>query len=189
VLARYFDRGRLHPLSLESRVQMLHVPFRGAAEAPQSVLGNNTTSLWDTSGANAGAIKAGTLKALAVSSPERVAALPDVPTLREAGFPGSVSTNWFVLAAPAGPDPAIGARLNEVVQVPEARHNHQGTAGAHRRRLARQPDPGRDRRLRGAGSGTLGTGGARGRCAAELTLRSAARRVHPAAMRSPRPTA
>ncbi|WP_270936759.1 Bug family tripartite tricarboxylate transporter substrate binding protein [Falsiroseomonas oryzae] len=102
--------------SLEARVQMLHVPFRGAAEAQQSVLGGNTTSLWDTSGANAGAIRAGNLKALAVSSPERVAALPSVPTLREAGFPGSVSTNWFVLAAPAGLDPAIGARLNTEIQ-------------------------------------------------------------------------
>jgi tripartite-type tricarboxylate transporter receptor subunit TctC len=102
--------------SLEARVRMLHVPFRGAAEAQQSVLGGNTTSLWDTSGANAGAIRAGTLKALAVSSPERVAALPEVPTLKEAGFPGSVSTNWFVLAGPAGLDPAIGARLNAEIQ-------------------------------------------------------------------------
>jgi tripartite-type tricarboxylate transporter receptor subunit TctC len=101
---------------LEARVRMLHVPFRGAAEAQQSVLGGNTTSLWDTSGANAGAIRAGQLKALAVSSPERVAALPDVPTLRESGFPGAVSTNWFVLAGPAGLDPAIGARLNEAIQ-------------------------------------------------------------------------
>jgi tripartite-type tricarboxylate transporter receptor subunit TctC len=102
--------------SLEAGVRMLHVPFRGAAEAQQSVLGGNSTSLWDTSGANAGAVRAGTLKALAVSSPERVAALPEVPTLRESGFPGAVSTNWFVLAGPAGLDPAIGARLNEVIQ-------------------------------------------------------------------------
>jgi tripartite-type tricarboxylate transporter receptor subunit TctC len=102
--------------SLEAGVRMLHVPFRGAAEAQQSVLGGNSTSLWDTSGANAGAVRAGTLKALAVSSPERVAALPDVPTLRESGFAGAVSTNWFVLAAPAGLDPAIGARLNDAIQ-------------------------------------------------------------------------
>ncbi len=101
---------------LEAGVQMLHVPFRGAAEAQQSVLGGNTTSLWDTSGANAGAIRGGSLKALGVSSAERVSALPDVPTLVQAGFPGSVSTNWFLMAAPAGLDPAIAARLNTELQ-------------------------------------------------------------------------
>jgi tripartite-type tricarboxylate transporter receptor subunit TctC len=101
---------------LETAAQMLHIPFRGAAEAQQSVLSGNTTSLWDTSGANAGAIRGGTLRGLAVSSAERVAALPQVPTLKELGWPGVVSTNWFVLGAPAGLDPAIGARLAEVVQ-------------------------------------------------------------------------
>ncbi|MDP3416309.1 tripartite tricarboxylate transporter substrate binding protein [Falsiroseomonas sp.] len=102
--------------AMEAGVQMLHVPFRGAAEAQQNVLGGNTTSLWDTSGANAPAIRAGTLKALAVSSPERVSALPEVPTLVQGGFPGSVSTNWFVMAAPAGLDPAIAAKLNTELQ-------------------------------------------------------------------------
>jgi tripartite-type tricarboxylate transporter receptor subunit TctC len=102
--------------SLEAGVQMLHVPFRGAPEAQQAVLGNNILSLWDTSGAHAGAIRAGSLRGLAVSSPRRVAALPEVPTLIEAGYPRCVSTNWFVLAAPAGLDPAIGARLNEAIQ-------------------------------------------------------------------------
>lgn len=102
--------------SLEAGVQLLHVPFRGAPEAQQAVLGGSTLSLWDTSGANAGAIRAGSLRALAVSSPRRVSALPDVPTLIEAGYPRAVSTNWFVLAGPAGLDPAIGARLNEAIQ-------------------------------------------------------------------------
>jgi tripartite-type tricarboxylate transporter receptor subunit TctC len=101
---------------MEAGVQMLHVPFRGAAEAQQNVLGGNTTSLWDTSGANAGAIKAGTMKGLAVSSASRITAMPEVPTLVESGFPGSSSTNWFVLAAPAGLDPAIATRINATVQ-------------------------------------------------------------------------
>jgi tripartite-type tricarboxylate transporter receptor subunit TctC len=97
--------------SLEANVKLLHVPFRGAAAAQQAVLSGDTTSLWDTSGANAGMIRSGQLRGLAVSSAERVSALPDVPTLREQGFPGSVATNWFVLAAPAGLDPAIATRL------------------------------------------------------------------------------
>jgi tripartite-type tricarboxylate transporter receptor subunit TctC len=102
--------------SLEAGVQMLHAPFRGAPEAQQAVLGGTTDALWDTVAANAAATRAGSLRGLAVSSPRRVAALPDVPTLVEQGFPNAVSTNWFVLAAPAGLDPAIGARINEAIQ-------------------------------------------------------------------------
>lgn len=100
---------------MEARAQMLHVPFRGAADAQQAVLGGNTTSLWDTSGANAAAIRSGMLRGLAVSSAQRVSALPDVPSVTELGFPGVVSTNWFVLAAPAGLDPAIATRLRAAV--------------------------------------------------------------------------
>ncbi len=96
---------------LETGVRLLHVPFRGAPEAQQAVLSGDTTSLWDTSGANAGVIRAGQMRGLAVSSAERVSALPDVPTLKESGFPGVVATNWFALAAPAGLDPGIVARL------------------------------------------------------------------------------
>jgi tripartite-type tricarboxylate transporter receptor subunit TctC len=51
------------------------------------------------------------MRGLAVSSAERVSALPEVPTLKEIGFPGVVATNWFALAAPAGLDPGIVARL------------------------------------------------------------------------------
>ena len=97
---------------LETGTRLLHVPFRGAPEAQQAVLSGDTTSLWDTSGANAGVIRAGQMRGLAVSSAERVPALPDVPSLRESGFPGVVATNWFALAAPAGLDPEIVARLN-----------------------------------------------------------------------------
>jgi tripartite-type tricarboxylate transporter receptor subunit TctC len=102
--------------SMQADVKLLHVPFRGAADAQRAVLSGDTVSLWDTSGANAAAIRGGSLRGLAVSSAERVAALPEVPTLKEQGFPDAVATNWFVLAAPAGLDPAIGARLNTEIQ-------------------------------------------------------------------------
>jgi tripartite-type tricarboxylate transporter receptor subunit TctC len=101
---------------METGTKLLHVPFRGAGEAQQAVLSGQTTSLWDTSGANAAAIRAGTLRGLAVSSAERIAALPEVPTVRELGLPGVVSTNWFVLCGPAGLDGGIAARLAEAVQ-------------------------------------------------------------------------
>lgn len=101
---------------MEAGAQLLHAPFRGAPEAQQAVLGGSTTSLWDTSGANAAAIRAGSLRGLAVSSPARMPALPDVPTAVEAGFPGVVTANWFVLAAPAGLDAGISTRMGAAVQ-------------------------------------------------------------------------
>lgn len=101
---------------MEAGVQMLHVPFRGAAEAQQAVLSGNTESLWDTVGANAAAIRSGGLRGLGISAEGRIAAVPGVPTLVEQGFPRVVAINWFLLAAPAGLDPEIAARLRVVVQ-------------------------------------------------------------------------
>jgi tripartite-type tricarboxylate transporter receptor subunit TctC len=72
----------------------------------------------------------GLLRGIAVSSPQRAAGLAEVPTLAELGWPKAVSTNWFVLAGPAGLDPAIAARLNEAVQAalaePAARERLEG---------------------------------------------------------------
>lgn len=114
---------------MEAGAKLLHAPFRGAPEAQQAVLGGSTTSLWDTVGANVAAIRAGNMRGLAVSSATRASALPDVPTAIEAGFPNVVSTNWFLLAAPAGTDPAIIARMDEAVQTiladPTIRERHE----------------------------------------------------------------
>jgi len=101
---------------MEARAQLLHAPFRGAPEAQQAVLGGTTTSLWDTASGNAAATRAGNLRGLCVSSPERAVALPDVPTAREAGFPGVVSLNWFLLCGPAGLPAPIAERLASAVQ-------------------------------------------------------------------------
>lgn len=100
---------------MQADARMTHVPFRGAPETQAAVLGNTTMSLWDTAAANVSAIRAGTLRGLAVSSSTRVAALPDVPTAAEAGFANVVSLNWFMLAAPAGLSPAIAERLHAAV--------------------------------------------------------------------------
>jgi tripartite-type tricarboxylate transporter receptor subunit TctC len=101
---------------MSAGAQLLHAPFRGAPEAQQAVLGGTTTSLWDTASANAAAIRAGNMRGLCVSSPERASALPDVPTAGEAGFPNVVSLNWFMLAAPAGLPAPIVERLADAVR-------------------------------------------------------------------------
>jgi tripartite-type tricarboxylate transporter receptor subunit TctC len=100
---------------MESGAQLLHAPFRGAPEAQTAVLSGSTSSLWDTAAANVAAIRAGNLRGLCVSSAQRAAILPDVPTAREAGFSNVVSLNWFLLCAPAGTPAPIVERLSTAV--------------------------------------------------------------------------
>ncbi|MDB5378487.1 MAG: tripartite tricarboxylate transporter substrate binding protein [Rubritepida sp.] len=100
---------------MESGTQLLHAPFRGAPEAQTAVLSGSTTSLWDTAAANVAAIRAGNLRGLCVSSAQRAAILPEVPTAREAGFSNVVSLNWFLLCAPAGTPAPIVERLSTAV--------------------------------------------------------------------------
>jgi len=106
--------------SQQARVEMLHVPFRGASEAEQAVLGGNVTSIWNTMGAHVGGVRGGTLRGLAVTAERRMAALPDVPTVAEAGFPGAVASNWFLLAGPAGLPAEIVARLRTAIATASA---------------------------------------------------------------------
>jgi len=95
----------------EAGVELLHVPFRGAADAETAIAGGNTTSLWNTVGAHTGGVTGGTLRGLAVTSQGRLGSVPNVPSIIEAGFPGSVASNWFLLAGPAGLPAEIVTRL------------------------------------------------------------------------------
>ncbi len=95
----------------EAGVELLHVPFRGAADAEQAILGNSTTSLWNTVGAHTGGLQGGSIRGLAVTSETRLPSVPDVPSIVETGFPGSIASNWFLLAGPAGLSPEIVGRL------------------------------------------------------------------------------
>lgn len=117
---------------MQADARMVHVPFRGAPEAQAAVLGSTTISLWDTAAANVAAVRAGTLRGLAVSSATRAAILPDVPTAREAGFPDVVSLNWFMLSAPAGLSPAIAERLhaavNSILEEPDIKQRMDAAA-------------------------------------------------------------
>lgn len=100
----------------EAGTKFRHVPYKGAPEAQQGVISGEVTSLWDTIGAHAAQIKAGGLRALAVTGPERLALFPQIPTLKDLGFPKAVATNWFLLAGPAGLSADIAAKINDVCQ-------------------------------------------------------------------------
>jgi tripartite-type tricarboxylate transporter receptor subunit TctC len=84
---------------------MLHFPYRGSGPALLDLIGGNTDLMFDNLPSSMPQIKAGRLKAIAVTSRSRSTALPDVPTIAEAGGPalkGFEASSWFGLLAPAG---------------------------------------------------------------------------------------
>lgn len=89
-----------------------HIPYRGAGPAVQDLLGNQVDLFITTPASVVAQIKGGKLKALAVTSPARLAALPQVPTAVEAGLKGFALDSWFALYAPAGTPPEIVNTLN-----------------------------------------------------------------------------
>ena len=93
-------------------VKLVEVPYRGSGPAALDVLsGQVPLGVVDLPSALQH-IKAGTLTAFAVTSPQRLPMLPDVPTVSEAGLSGYDSTGWFGVVAPAGTPPEVVARLN-----------------------------------------------------------------------------
>jgi tripartite-type tricarboxylate transporter receptor subunit TctC len=94
-------------------MRLTQVPYRGSAPALQDVVANNVPMLIDPLVTSLPLVRAGRLRALAVTTPERSALAPEVPTVAEAsGIPGFDLTGWLGLLAPAGTPPGIVARCN-----------------------------------------------------------------------------
>jgi len=99
-------------------LDITHVPYKGVPPAIADVIGGQVTMMFASSTIVAPQIRAGKLKALAVTGLKRLPAFPDVPTMAEAGLPGFEATTWTGLMAPAGTPTAIVERLHrEVVAV------------------------------------------------------------------------
>jgi tripartite-type tricarboxylate transporter receptor subunit TctC len=81
---------------------LLHVPYKGGGPAMTDLMGGQIPILFSSLGPAVGAVKSGKIRALAVTSPQRSAAFPDVPTMDEAGLKGFDSTAWYGLLGPAG---------------------------------------------------------------------------------------
>jgi tripartite-type tricarboxylate transporter receptor subunit TctC len=97
-------------------IYMVHFPYRGSAPALLDLVGGNMDVMFDNLPSSLQQIKAGKLKALAVTSRQRSSALPDVPTIEEAaGFKGFDATSWFGLLAPAGTPADIVNRIQQEV--------------------------------------------------------------------------
>ena len=92
-----------------------HVPYQGSAPAMQDLLAGNIESVFDPITTNVAQLKAGSLRALAVSTPKRLPALPSIPTFAEAGFPKLTGAQWLGLSAPKGLPAPIAQRLASLI--------------------------------------------------------------------------
>ena len=99
-------------LKLKTGIFMLHIPYRGTAPSVTDVIAGQVDCTFTGAPAVIPHVRSGRLRALAVSSPQRVAALPDVPTVAESGYPGFEADQWYGVVAPAGTPRAVVTRLN-----------------------------------------------------------------------------
>lgn len=93
-------------------IQLSHIPYKGAAPAMNDVLGGQVPMTFDNIITTLPLVKAGRLRALAVSTAQRSNVAPDIPTLAEAGVPGYDATSWFGLFVPAGTPQEVINRLS-----------------------------------------------------------------------------
>ncbi len=110
---------------VDTGVDMVHVPYKGAAPAMQALLAGDTQLMFDNLASSMAQIKAGKLRALAVTTAQRSSFAPDLPTMAEAGVPGFDISTWFGLLAPAGTPPFIiekwNLRVREILSMPDMR--------------------------------------------------------------------
>ena len=99
-------------LASEAQVKLLHVPYRGSAPALADVLAGHVPIMFDLQSTSVPNIRDGKLRALAVTSSQRSALLPDVPTVAESGLPHFEVSAWFALFAPAKVPKPIADRLS-----------------------------------------------------------------------------
>lgn len=115
---------------MQAGVNMVHVPYKGNAPAVVDLLGGSLHLMFTGMPPVISHIRAGKLKALAVSGPERSPAIPDVPTVAESGLPGFEVLAWYGVIAPAGTPAPIVARLNsEIVRAMQSAEVRQSLSG------------------------------------------------------------
>jgi tripartite-type tricarboxylate transporter receptor subunit TctC len=99
-------------LKIEAKIDITHVPFRGTGPALQNVIAGHVPMAFNPPTPLIPHIQSGTIRAIAITTLKRTAALPDVPTIAESGFPGFEATTWHGLVAPAGTPKDVVATLN-----------------------------------------------------------------------------
>jgi len=102
-------------LKSQGKLSAVHIPYAGAGPAQLGLLAGQTDFMFDNLASALPQIRAGKLKALALTTPQRAPALPETPTMAESGLPGFDVSTWFGVFAPAGTPPAVVAKLNETM--------------------------------------------------------------------------
>ena len=102
---------------MQTGSSLLHIPYRGTVPAMTDLMGGQIQVLFTGAPAVLGQIKTGQLRALAVSSPTRLDALPEVPTVAEAGYKGFEADQWYGVVAPAATPPDIVRKLNAQINL------------------------------------------------------------------------
>jgi len=100
---------------IATKIDMTHIPYKGTSPALTALLGGDIDMLFDTVSTSAPFIKSGKLRALAVTSKNRSALFPDVPTMAQAGLSGFEAGTWYGMLAPAGTNPKIIQQINRAV--------------------------------------------------------------------------
>ena len=126
-------------LRREAGIDVIHVPFRSTGQTMPALLGGQIDALFGDAPILAPQVHAEKIQALAVAAPKRAAALPEIPTMGEAGFPGVIAESWYGFVVSAKTPPAIVKRLQDAL-------------------AAAQIDPGYQEKLarQGASAGDLG---------------------------------
>src|SRR5712691_13028479 len=101
-------------LKLTAKIDIVHVPYRGAAPAVNDLLGQQVQMVFLDLPVLLPQVKAGGLRAIAVGAPQRVPTAMEVPTTAEAGMPDLLIENWYGMVAPTGTPAAVVATLNRV---------------------------------------------------------------------------
>ena len=113
-----------------ARVKLTHVPYKGAGPALVDVIAGQVHLTFASMISSLGHVKSGKLRALAVTSVKRSKALPQLPTVAEAGVAGYATTTWYGVLAPAGTRPAVITRLNtELKKTIDSAEVHQRLSG------------------------------------------------------------
>jgi tripartite-type tricarboxylate transporter receptor subunit TctC len=123
-----------------ANIEMTHVPYRGSGPAVADLISGSCQLMFDSPPSVLPQIRAGKLRAIAVTGLERIPELPDVPTVAESGLPGFEVLGWNGLLAPAGTPPAILAKMYEAtaraLADPQVRERFE-QAGARTRPMSR----------------------------------------------------
>ena len=117
--------GHLNAELLKSMtgIELTHVPYKGLAPALNDVVGGHVPMMFGDFSSALRLVRDGKLRAIGVSTAQRIAAAPDIPPLAEAGLPGYEASSWQMVVAPAGLPPVVLAKLNreirDIIAAPE----------------------------------------------------------------------